>query len=123
LKSIFSKVYFFDLESYGTNPTISYGGFDIVSKAMHKNSKKCYAIKRIALNKEESEKAFKDLKLMKGLKSGFVIEHIDSWIEENALKFEDFNNTSASDKVLRIQSLILKIQFYYTFKWNFVVKL
>jgi serine/threonine protein kinase len=97
LKSIFSKAYFFDLECYGTNPTIAYGGFGIVSKVIHKKSDKIYTIKRIALNKEELEKAFKDLKLMKGLKSGFVIEHIDSWIEENALKFEDFNNTSASD--------------------------
>ncbi len=97
MKSNFSKVFFFYLECYGTNPTISCGGFGIVSKVMHKKSDKIYTIKRIALNKEEFEKAFKDLKLMKGLKSGFVIEHIDSWIEENALKFEDFNNTSASD--------------------------
>jgi hypothetical protein len=40
---------------------ISSGGFGIVSKVMHKNSKKNYAIKRIALSEEESEKAFKEL--------------------------------------------------------------
>jgi serine/threonine protein kinase len=91
LKSIFSKAYFFDLECYG--------GFGIVSKVMHKNSKKKYAIKRIALNKEELEKAFKEFKFMKGLKSGFIIEHIDSWIEENALKFEDFKATHSTSDI------------------------
>ncbi len=77
---------------------ISFGSFGFVSKVMHKNSKKNYAIKRIALNEEESEKTFKELNLMKKLKSRFVVEHIDSWIEENALKFEEFKAThSASD--------------------------
>jgi hypothetical protein len=41
-----------------------------------------YAIKRIALSKVESEKAFKELNLMKKLKSRFVVEHIDSWFEK-----------------------------------------
>ena len=40
------------------------GGYGIVCKVMHKNSGNLYAIKRIALNTEELEKAFKDLKLM-----------------------------------------------------------
>ncbi len=98
MKSIFSKVYFFDLECYSTNPTISCEGFGIVSKVMHKNSGKIYAIKRIALNKEELEKAFKEFKLMMGLKSGFVIKHIDLWIEENALKYfmESHSNSGIS---------------------------
>ncbi len=90
MNSIFSKVYFFDIECYSTDPTISFGGFGLVSKVMHKNSGKIYVIKRIALNKAELEKAFKELKLMKGLNRGFIIEHIDSWIEENFLKIEDF---------------------------------
>jgi serine/threonine protein kinase len=65
---------------------------------MHKNSKKIYAIKRIALNEEESEKAFKELNLMTKLKSRYVVEHVDSWIEKNTLKFEEFKAThSASD--------------------------
>jgi hypothetical protein len=77
---------------------ISFGSFGFVSKVMNKSSKKNYAIKRIALNEEESEKTFKELNLMKKLKSRFVVEHIDSWIEENALKFEEFKAThSASD--------------------------
>jgi serine/threonine protein kinase len=78
---------------------ISSGGFGIVSKVMHKNSKKNYAIKRIALNEEESEKAFKELNLMKKLKSRFVIEHIDSWIEKNTLKFEEYSETNSSSKI------------------------
>jgi hypothetical protein len=41
---------------------------------MHKHSKKIYAFKRIALNKEELEKAFKELNLMKKLKRCYVIE-------------------------------------------------
>ncbi|HEY6437935.1 MAG TPA: hypothetical protein VIY47_15200, partial [Ignavibacteriaceae bacterium] len=77
---------------------ISCGGFSIVSKVINKNSGKIYAIKRIALNEEESEKAFKELNLMKKLKSYFAVEYFDSWIEENAMKLEDFKAThSASD--------------------------
>jgi alpha-tubulin suppressor-like RCC1 family protein len=61
---------------------IGSGSFGTVSKVMHKNSKKNYAIKRIFLNEEESEKAFKELDLMKGLKSRFVVEYFDSWCEK-----------------------------------------
>jgi serine/threonine protein kinase len=74
---------------------ISFGSFGIVSKVTHKNSGKIYAIKRIALNKVESEKAFKELNLMKKLKSHFVVEHIDSWIEKNTLKFEEYSKTNS----------------------------
>jgi hypothetical protein len=73
---------------------ISCGGFGIVSKVMHKNSGKIYAIKTIALNNEELKKAFKKLKLMKELKSLFVVDHIDSWIEE---KTSEFKPQSSSD--------------------------
>ncbi len=66
---------------------------------MHKISKKVYAIKKIALNEEESEKAFKELNLMKGLKSRFVVKYIDSWIEENAMKFEDFKATHSASNI------------------------
>ncbi len=41
----------------------SLGSFGIVPKVMNKNSKKIYAIKRIALTKEELEKAFIELNL------------------------------------------------------------
>ncbi len=73
---------------------ISCGGFGIVSKVVHKNSGKIYAIKTIALNNEELEKAFKELKLMKKLKSRFVVDYIDSWIEE---KTSEFKLQSSSD--------------------------
>ncbi len=68
---------------------IYFGSFGFVSKVVNKNSRKIYAIKKIALNKVEFEKAFKELNLMEKLKSRFVIEHIDSWIEKNTLNFEE----------------------------------
>jgi serine/threonine protein kinase len=78
---------------------ISLGSFVFVSKVKDKNSGKIYAIKRIALNKVEYEKAFKELNLMKGLKSHFVVEYIDSWIEENSLKIEDFMESHSSSGI------------------------
>jgi hypothetical protein len=78
------------VNEFSEQSLISCGGFGIVSKVMHKNSKKIYAIKRIALNEEESEKTFKELNLMKKLKSLYFVELIDSWIEESSLKIEDF---------------------------------
>jgi serine/threonine protein kinase len=55
---------------------------------MHKNSSNLYAIKKIPLNREEVEKAFKELNLMKGLKSLYIVECIDSWIEEDTSEFK-----------------------------------
>jgi alpha-tubulin suppressor-like RCC1 family protein len=78
---------------------ISCGAFSVVYKVMNTNSKEIYAIKRIALNNEELEKAFKELKLMKKLKSSFVVEYIDSWIEENSLKIEDFMESNLSSGI------------------------
>jgi hypothetical protein len=78
------------VNEFSEQSLISCGGYGIVSKVMHKNSKKIYAIKRIALNEKESEKVFKELNLLKKLKSRFVVEYIDLWIEENYLKIEDF---------------------------------
>jgi hypothetical protein len=84
------------VNEFSEQSLISFGSFGIVSKVMHKNCGKVYAIKRIALNKVESEKAFKELNLMKKLKSRFVVEHIDSWIEKNTLKFEEYSGTDSS---------------------------
>jgi serine/threonine protein kinase len=75
------------VNEFSEESLISCGGFGIVSKVMNKNSKKIYAIKKIALNKEELEKAFKELNLMKRMKSRFVVEYIDSWIEEKSTEF------------------------------------
>jgi hypothetical protein len=75
------------MKEFSQQNLISCGGFGIVSKVMNKNSKKIYAIKKIALNEVESVKAFKELNLMKGLKSHFVVEYIDSWIEEKSTEF------------------------------------
>jgi alpha-tubulin suppressor-like RCC1 family protein/tRNA A-37 threonylcarbamoyl transferase component Bud32 len=87
------------VNEFSEQSLISCGSFGIVSKVMHKNSKKIYAIKRIALNEAESEKAFKELNLMKKLKSHFVVECIDSWIEENTMKFEDFKATHSASNI------------------------
>jgi serine/threonine protein kinase len=86
------------VNEFSEQSLISCGGFGIVSKVMHKNSRKFYAIKRIALNKLESENAFKELKLMKKLKSRYVLEYINSWIEENTseLKPQSSSKTSSS---------------------------
>jgi alpha-tubulin suppressor-like RCC1 family protein len=75
---------------------ISCGGFGIVSKVMHKNSKRIYAIKSIALNKEQSERYFKESNLMKELNSPFVVEYIDSWIEENSIEFKPLSSSNIS---------------------------
>jgi serine/threonine protein kinase len=72
---------------------ISFGSFGFVSKVMHKNSKETYAIKRIPLNEEDSEKAFKELNLMKKLKSRYVVQYIDSWIEKNTSLSHDPKKT------------------------------
>jgi alpha-tubulin suppressor-like RCC1 family protein len=84
---------------------ISSGGFSIVSKVMHKNSKKNYAIKKIALNEKELEKAFKELNLMNKLKSRYVVECIDFWIEENTssevlMKTYSSSGISSSHRIL-----------------------
>jgi serine/threonine protein kinase len=76
------------VNEFSEQSLISCGGFGIVSKVLNKNSKKIYAIKKIALNEEELEKAFKELNLMKKLKSRFVVEYIDSWTEENSIEFK-----------------------------------
>jgi hypothetical protein len=92
---------------------ISSGGFSIVSKVTHKNSKKNYAIKKIALNEKELEKAFKELNLMNKLKSCYVVECIDFWIEKNTLKIEDFmeshsnSGISSSHRILDPKNRVL----------------
>ncbi len=53
-------------------------GFGIVSKVKNKNSGKLYAVKKIALNKNDSDIALTELKLMKKSKSRYVVEYIDS---------------------------------------------
>jgi RCC1 and BTB domain-containing protein len=79
---------------------ISCGGFGIVSKVMHKNTKKLYAVKKIAL---------KELNLMKGLKSRFVVEYIDSWIEENFIEFtaQLYSDISSSHPILDPKNTVL----------------
>jgi hypothetical protein len=51
------------------------------------------------LNEKESEKAFKELNLMNKLKSRYVVQHIDSWIEKNSMKIEGFMKTHSSSGI------------------------
>jgi alpha-tubulin suppressor-like RCC1 family protein/tRNA A-37 threonylcarbamoyl transferase component Bud32 len=78
---------------------ISCGGYGIVSKVMYKNSSKLYAIKKIPLNRTECENFYKELNLMKKLKSRYVVEHIDSWIQENSIKVETFKKNYSSSEI------------------------
>jgi hypothetical protein len=36
---------------------------------------------------------------MTKLKSRYVVEHIDSWIEKNTLKYEEYSGTNSSSKI------------------------
>jgi tRNA A-37 threonylcarbamoyl transferase component Bud32 len=109
------------LNEFSDLNSISSGGFGFVSKVMHKNSKKIYAIKRIALNEKESEKAFKELNLMNKLKSRYVVEHIDSWIE-NSMKIEDYvkihssSGISYSHPIFYPNKTVLHIQMEFCFQ-------
>jgi tRNA A-37 threonylcarbamoyl transferase component Bud32 len=87
------------VNEFSEQSLISCGNYGIVYKVMNKNFKKIYAIKKIPLNKREYEKFYKELNLMKKLKSRYVVKHIDSWIEENHMKFEDFKKSYSSSGV------------------------
>jgi serine/threonine protein kinase len=97
------------VNEFSEQSLISCGGFGIVSKVLNKNSNKIYAIKRIALNEKELETAFKELNLMKKLKSAFVVEYIDSWIEENSIEFKAqfSSDISSSHRILDPKNTVL----------------
>jgi alpha-tubulin suppressor-like RCC1 family protein/tRNA A-37 threonylcarbamoyl transferase component Bud32 len=97
------------VNEFSEQSSISFGSFSIVSKVMNKSSKKIYAIKKIALNKEELEKAIKELNLMKGLKSRYVVEYIDSWIDENSFEFkaQSSSDISSSHRILDPKNTVL----------------
>ncbi len=65
---------------------IGCGNFGIVYKSIDKIDKKVYAIKKIALNDQEIESVSKELKIISELKSDFVVEFINAWVEKNYIK-------------------------------------
>jgi serine/threonine protein kinase len=97
-----------DLELYDSNPKwingrygqefdekallSSNGSFGIVFKALNRKDSKIYAIKKIALSDEELEKVFRELIMMKKLKSYYVVRYINSWIENNYYLKREFEN-------------------------------
>jgi serine/threonine protein kinase len=86
------------VNEFSEQSLISCGGYGIVYKVMNKNCSELYAIKKIPLYRTECEKFYKELNLMKKLKSRYVVEHIDSWNEENYMKIEDFEKSYSSGK-------------------------
>jgi alpha-tubulin suppressor-like RCC1 family protein/tRNA A-37 threonylcarbamoyl transferase component Bud32 len=78
---------------------ISFGTYGFVSKVMQKNSKEIYAVKKIPLNQKEYEKVSKELNIMEKLKSCYVVELIDSWIEENSLKMVEIIKTHSTSGI------------------------
>jgi alpha-tubulin suppressor-like RCC1 family protein len=103
-----------DFEEYNTVPVlrknkykndfsekfqISSGAFGVVYKAEDKKISRNYAIKKIVLNGKGSDKTFRELKLMKKLKSRYVVEYYDSWLEEN----DEEQNSREKTFLLHIQ--------------------
>jgi serine/threonine protein kinase len=81
---------------------------------MHKNCSKLfiYAIKKIPSNRTECEKLYKELNLMKKLKSRYVVEHIDSWIDENSsfkvlMKTYSSTGISSSHPIFDLKNTVL----------------
>jgi tRNA A-37 threonylcarbamoyl transferase component Bud32 len=106
------------VNEFSEQSLISSGGYGIVCKVMNKNSRKLYAIKKIPLNRTECEKFYKELNLMKKLKSRYVVEHIDSWIEVNSsftVLRETYSSTviSSSHPIFDPKNLLLHIQMEF----------
>jgi hypothetical protein len=68
---------------------IGCGSFGIVYKAIERSNGKVYAIKKIAFNDKDIEKVSKELNFITELKCNFVVEFINSWVEDNCIKTGD----------------------------------
>jgi hypothetical protein len=77
---------------------ISSGNFGIVCRALNKETKKLYAIKRIPFSKDQEERVFKETKVIAKLWPKYVVQCFDFWVEKNYF----LNNNSKSD--LRLNS-------------------
>jgi serine/threonine protein kinase len=75
---------------------IFFGSFSLVSRAEHKEIKKCFAVKKIPLNEKNEEKIIEELKFSEKLKSEFCVEYKDAWIEENYMKFCEYKTEISS---------------------------
>ncbi len=97
--------------------------FCFVRKIKHKNSGKIFAIKKLLLNGDEYKKALIELNLLKKLKSRYVVELVDSWIEDFS-ESQTFSGVISSHPIFKPRNtLLLHIQMEYCFQnLNDVIK-
>jgi hypothetical protein len=89
------------------------GSFGVVFKAMNRKDSKIYAIKKIAISYGQSEKVFRELQVMKKLKSDYVVRYIDSWVEYNYdLQTDSETETSEANRKEKT-NILLHIQMEY----------
>ncbi len=65
---------------------IECGSFGIVYKSIKRIDGKVFAIKKVALNENEINSVTKELNIISQLKSNFVVEFINCWVEKNYIK-------------------------------------
>jgi alpha-tubulin suppressor-like RCC1 family protein len=71
---------------------ISYGSYGSVYKAMHKESRNLFAIKKILINEMSKEKVLKEVEILSKVKSEFIAALETYWVEDNYIEV----NTNSS---------------------------
>jgi alpha-tubulin suppressor-like RCC1 family protein len=104
---------------------IGCGSFGIVYKSIKRIDGKIYAIKKIALNENEINFATKELNIISQLKSNFVVEFINCWVENNNyIKAGNMNKNNITVEEISYshsvfdpkRTLLLHIQMEYCLK-------
>jgi serine/threonine protein kinase len=101
---------------------ISFGSFGIVSKAKCKAKNEICAIKKIAINDKFNDYILRELKILSELKSEYIVEMKNAWIEENYLlkegfeKYEKYGFESDHQLFHPKNHLLLHIQMELCFK-------
>ncbi len=85
-------------DEFEESKLISTGSFGIVCKAMDRNNKIFYAIKKIPIKKNEIKLIRRELQIMTKLKSNFIVEYKSTWIEKNYIDFKNFENNCNTNK-------------------------
>jgi serine/threonine protein kinase len=91
-----------------------------VCEAINTYSNENFAIKKIPLNKNELEIAFKASKLIEKLRSDYIVECYEIWIEDNYLKNRGLDNEQRKSLDKKFNDLhkpiLLHIQMEYCYK-------
>jgi serine/threonine protein kinase len=101
---------------------ISSGFFGIVCKAEAKNSSEIFAFKKIPSSEEQKEKVFKEIEIMARIRSHYLVECLDVWLEENYYlinRFENYKNSGITPNLEVFNSnktLLLHIQMELCYK-------